>query len=64
MFQIGERVRTGVYVCGEFRPMVDGIIVAVHNGYCDVDVMSFRGGAPWVRSYTYGELRREEGRQR
>ena len=62
MFKVGDRVRNGVYVCGEYRPMEDGVVTRVCSGYCEVDVMSHRGGAPWIKLISWGELRHEEGR--
>ena len=56
-FRVGDRVRTGVYVGDEYRPLSDGIVTAVHSGYCAVDVMGFRGGAVWTQLYANNELR-------
>lgn len=56
---VGRRVRSGVWVGGTWQPMALGIIVAVHSGYCDVDIMGLHGGAPWVVQYTNTSLREE-----
>lgn len=56
-FPIGSRVMTGVFVMNQWHPMHPGIVVADHNGYCDVDVMSLHGGAPWIHSLPYNYLR-------
>lgn len=53
--KIGQRVWTGVYVLGKWQRMALGVIVAIHSGYYDVDVMSLHGGAPWITSHTYIE---------
>lgn len=58
--KVGDHVRTGVYVLGEYRPMEDGYIVATHSGYCDVDVMSHHGGAPWIKKIEHTCLRKVE----
>ena len=46
--QVGDRVRCGVFVAGEWRPMHVGIVVQTVFGLCAVDRMSLHGGAPWV----------------
>jgi hypothetical protein len=56
---VGRKVRSGVWVGGTWQPMALGIIVAVHSGYCDVDIMGLHGGAPWVVQYTNTSLRAE-----
>jgi hypothetical protein len=47
--KIGDRVRCGVYVMGEWKPMHIGIVTRDHgDGTYDVDRMSPHGGRPWV----------------
>jgi hypothetical protein len=60
MFTVGQMVETAVYVGRDRVPMSKGRIVAVHSGYCDVDVMSHHGGAPWIQSYPKFALRAVE----
>jgi len=55
--KVGQTVETSVSVCGERRPMATGKIVAVHSGYCDVDIMSLHGGNPWIIYPTNTSLR-------
>ena len=56
-FDVGQLVMTGVYIGCEWHAMAVGRIVAVHSGYCDVDVRSLHGGAPWIVQKTNTELR-------
>jgi hypothetical protein len=51
-FQAGQKVRTGVWVGCDWHEGSPGIVVAVHDGYCDVDIMGLHGGAPWIVQYT------------
>jgi hypothetical protein len=53
----GTKVQCGVYVMGEFRPTYIGKVVSVESGYYKVDIMSLHGGAPWVVTYSCGEVR-------
>lgn len=59
--KVGDRVRTGVYVIGEWHPMSLGIVVAVSTdgSTAMVDVMSLHGGAPWLRTEMTSHLRLE-----
>lgn len=59
--KVGDRVRTGVYVCGEWKPMSVGIVTGISNDgtLASVDVMSLHGGRPWVRTEQVGHLRKE-----
>lgn len=59
--QVGDRVRTGVSVCGEWQPMAEGIVkwVSADGSIADVDVMSLHGGAPWIRTEATSSLRKE-----
>ena len=58
---IGDRVRTGVYVCGEWRPMSLGIVVdmSIDRTLCTVDTMSLHGGRAWLRTEQVSHLRWE-----
>jgi hypothetical protein len=58
---IGDRVRTGVYVMGEWRPSSSGIVVSKSSDgtLADVDIMSLHGGRPWVRTEQISQLRKE-----
>ncbi len=53
---VGQKVWTSVSVGGVSKRMAQGVIVAVHSGYCDVDVMSLHGGAPWIVQQTNSAL--------
>jgi hypothetical protein len=55
-FKIGQRVTTGIYVGGEFMPMCQGDVVAVHDGFCEIDRMSLHGGAPWIVYEAFSNL--------
>lgn len=33
-----------------------GVVTAIYSGYCDVDVMSLHGGAPWIQQHTTTSL--------
>jgi hypothetical protein len=47
---VGDKVQTGVYVCGEWAPMHTGIIVSrVNSQLVNVDIGSLHGCAPWIR---------------
>jgi hypothetical protein len=55
---IGDRVTTGVYVCGEYQPMCEGIITRrIDSQLVEVDVMSLHGGRPWLRVEQESHLR-------
>lgn len=56
MFKIGDKVYTTVFSLGKQQKMSLGIIVAVHSGYYDVDIMSIHGGAPWIVKEQYPVL--------
>lgn len=51
-FRVGQRVWTTVTVAGTIRRMAMGIVVGIQSGYCDVDVMSLHGGAPWIQKHS------------
>ena len=53
---VGQKVWTSVSVGGARNRMAQGVIVAVHDGYCDVDIMSLHGGAPWIVKQTNSAL--------
>jgi len=55
-WSIGQKVWTTVSVSGETRRMAKGEITGIHSGYCDVDVMSLHGGAPWIQQHTNQSL--------
>ncbi len=55
-FKVGQRVWTTVMTNGVTQRMARGIVVAIHSGYCDVDVMSLHGGAPWVQQHANASL--------
>lgn len=59
--KIGDRVRCGVYVCGEWRPSSIGIVASQtpDGTVCGVDIMSLYGGAPWVQQERTDHLRPE-----
>lgn len=53
---LGKKVWTTVSAGGQTVRMAQGIVVGVHSGYCDVDVMSLHGGAPWIQKHTTTSL--------
>jgi hypothetical protein len=58
--RVGDKVRIGVYVCGEFKPMGLAIVVEdVDAQLCKVDKMSLHGGAPWITLEQKSHLRKE-----
>jgi hypothetical protein len=58
--RVGDKVRIGVYVCGEFKPMGLAIVVEdVDAHLCKVDKMSLHGGAPWITLEQKSHLRKE-----
>lgn len=48
LFRVGQFVQTLVFIGAKSQPMAKGKVVAVHSGFCEVDIMSLHGGAPWV----------------
>lgn len=52
---IGHKVWTGVFVGGEWVRTAMGVVVGIHSGYYDVDIMSLHGGAPWITQQTHVE---------
>lgn len=58
--RIGDKVRCGVYVGGEWRPSEMGIVVtqSFDRSVSGVDVMSLHGGRPWVRQEQTSHLRK------
>jgi hypothetical protein len=58
---IGDRVRVGVYVMNEWRPMQVGIVVSKSSDgtLADVDIMGLHGGRPWVNTERVNHLRKE-----
>ncbi len=56
---IGSRVRTGVYVCGEWVPMWLGVVIAQSSDLStsQVDSGSLHGAAPWVHWESTSHLR-------
>jgi hypothetical protein len=59
--KVGDKVRTGVYVCGEFRAMWPGIVTGVSSDgtLASVDIGSMHGCAPNVRTEQISHLRKE-----
>lgn len=45
--KVGDYVETSVFVGSERRPTGEGMVVAVHSGYCDID-HCFPYGTPWI----------------
>lgn len=60
--KIGDKVRTGVYVCNEFRPMWLGHVVGISSDgtLASVDIGSMHGCAPNIRLEQISHLRLEE----
>lgn len=60
--QVGDRVRTGVYVCGEWVPMTLGVVTSISGDgtLANVDVMGLHGGRPWIRLEQVSHLRKED----
>ncbi len=58
--KIGDKVRSGVYVLNEWRPMHTGIVVSqtADGSVSGVDRMSLHGGAPWVVQEQTSHLRK------
>ncbi len=56
----GDTVRTGVYVCGEWKPMyLARVTRIIDDQLCEVDKMSLHGGAPWLQIEQISYLRKE-----
>jgi hypothetical protein len=56
--KIGDKVQTGVYICGEWKSMYTGIIVSrVNNELVNVDVGSLHGCQPWIKLEEESNLR-------
>lgn len=60
--RVGDRVRTGVYICGEWKPAFLGIVVdqSFDGTISSVDVMSLHGGRPRIHLETTSHLRLDE----
>ena len=58
--KVGSFVQCGIYRGADFVPMAKGTIVKDRNGYYEVDIMSHHGGAPWIVSYGYSEVKQIE----
>ena len=58
--QIGDKVKTGVYVLNEWKPMHTGIVVEQSSDrtLSEVDIMSLHGGAPWIHTERTDHLRK------
>lgn len=49
-FKFGDKVQTGVFVCGEFKPTFVGIVTRViDDQLIEVDVGSLHGCQPWKK---------------
>lgn len=48
--KIGDKVETGVFVLGEWKPLYAGIVIdqSTEGSLSKVDIMSLHGGAPWI----------------
>jgi hypothetical protein len=57
--KVGDKVRTGVYVMGEWKPMASGFVVAqsCDGSVSDVDIGSLHGAAPWIHKEVTSHLR-------
>jgi hypothetical protein len=61
MMKVGDRVRTGVYVCGEWKGMYLGIITRrIDAQLVEVDVGSLHGCKPWKHIEQESHLRMEK----
>ncbi len=57
---VGDKVRTGVYVCGEWKGMQIGIITRrINDQLVEVDIGTLHGCAPWTRIEQESHLRVE-----
>lgn len=55
---VGDKVQTGVYVLGQWRPMYDGIVIdRVNDELVKVDVGSLHGCQPWIKLEQDSHLR-------
>ena len=63
--KVGDMVRTGVYVCGEWRACNSGQVVAQSQDgtVSQVDIGSPHGCAPWTYTEATSHLRKIEGNQ-
>ena len=63
--KVGDTVRTGVYVCGEWRPMWLGKVGGISNDgtLASVDIGTMHGCAPNVHTEQISHLRREPDTQ-
>ena len=59
--KVGDTVRTGVYVCGEFRPMWVGKVIgiSIDGSVASVDIGSMHGCRPIIRTEATCDLRHE-----
>jgi hypothetical protein len=57
--KVGDKVRTGVYVIGEWRPIGCGVVVSQSDdgSVSVVDKMALFGGAPWCVQEATSNLR-------
>lgn len=59
--KVGDRVRTGVYVCGEWKGMYVGVITKrINDQLVEVDIGSLHGCAPWKCIEVESELRMDD----
>lgn len=60
--KVGDMVRMGVYVLGEWRPSYSGRVVRLSSDgtVADVDVMSHHGGRAWIHHEQTSHLRKLE----
>lgn len=60
--KVGDMVRLGVYVLGEWRPSYTGRVVQQSSDgtVSHVDVMSHHGGRPWIHFEVTSHLRKLE----
>ena len=58
--KVGDMVRCGVYVCGEWKPSSSGRVVSqsADGSVSNVDIMSHHGGRPWVLPERTDHLRK------
>ena len=61
MIEVGDKVRTGVYLCGEWKPMWLGTVTGMSSDgtTASVDIGSMHGCAPNLRFEQISHLRRE-----
>lgn len=60
--KVGDMVKTGVYVLGEWRGCYTGRVVqqSSDGSTSQVDVMSHHGGWPWIHFEVTSHLRKLE----